>query len=167
MMDSGYGDTITDEQISWFRWNAEGIKKVNNNEYVEGMVFMHKPLPEYRTAYARYYYGYSDVEAIGDVYVTFSLSGSIQNGFFDAIKTCGVKDVVCGHQHGNNFTIKYQDVRLTFALKTTETMSYYADDSVYLNGATYFTLSNNQTKVDNLMVDRNKFHLKNSYNINN
>ena len=165
MIDSGYEEKITDEQIEWFKWNAEGIKVANGGEYTEGMCFMHKPLPEYSTAFRNYIYGYDDTEAIGDVYVSFSLYGSGQNGFFDEAKSCNVKDIVCGHQHGNNFTLKYQDVRLTFAVKTDELVSYYDDGTVNLNGATVFKIHNNQTDIENIYVDRDKFHINGSHNV--
>ncbi len=165
MLDSGYEDEITDQQIAWFVWNAEGIKKANNNEYSEGMCFMHKPIPEYATAYRHYYYDMPDVEVINDVHVHFSLYGSMQNGFFEQAKIRNVKDVVCGHQHGNNFTIKYEGVRLTFALKTGETMSYYNDGVINLTGATYFVLNNSGTTVKNWYMEPDQFHIQGSDNI--
>lgn len=40
-------------------------------------------------------------------------------GLFDLIKEHGsTKNVVCGHDHGNDFSLMYQGVRLTYALKT-------------------------------------------------
>ncbi len=159
MIDSGYEEKITDQQIEWLKWNAEGIKKANNNATSEGMCFMHKPLPEYAQAYNDYLSG--DVEAIGEVFVSYSLAGSLQNGFFEAAKEWGVKDIVCGHQHGNNFTLLYQDVRLTFALKTGELGGYYYDGQTNLNGATYFVLGE-QTQVKNIFVSPTQFHIKDS-----
>ena len=158
MLDSGYEDKITDQQISWFKWNAEGIKNANYGEYSEGMCFMHKPIPEFKTAYYSYING--SAEALTDVYVTYSLNGSTQNGFFTEAKAYNVLDFVCGHQHGNNFTIKYNDVRFTFALKTGELGGYYHDDEIYLNGATSFKLSSKSVEITNTYVDRNAYHLK-------
>ena len=54
MLDSGYEAKITNEQIAWFEWNANGIKNANNGEYSDGICFMHKPLPEYADAYYEY-----------------------------------------------------------------------------------------------------------------
>lgn len=164
MLDSGYEDKITDQQIEWFNWNAEGIKSANNGEYSQGMVFFHKPLPEYTTAYRHYMWDMSDAEAIGEVYQNWSMSGSMQNGFFDAAKSKNVVDIVCGHQHGNNWTIKYQDVRLTFALKTGELGGYYSDETTYLNGATAFCLSEDSTQIQNIFVDEKQFHINGSHN---
>ncbi len=161
MLDSGYEQKISNEQIAWLKWNANGIKIANGGVAPEGMCFLHKPLPEFRTAYVHYLYDYGDVTQISeDVQVFYSLNGSEQNGAFDALKTCNVKDIVCGHQHGNNFTLSYQDVRLTFALKTGELGGFVQNEDVYLNGATFFTISNLQTSVANLRVNPNQFKIK-------
>ncbi|MBQ8451920.1 MAG: metallophosphoesterase [Clostridia bacterium] len=148
MLNSGYDEKISDSQIQWFKWNAEGIKNFNNGEYSSGMCFLHKPLPEYATAYRKYLNGESDVQVIGDVYVNDSLFGSLQNGFFQTTKTCSVKDIICGHQHGNNFTLAYQGVRLTFALKTGKLGGFYQDETICLNGATVLKL-NETTLIEN------------------
>ena len=165
MLDSGYEDKITDMQISWMSWVADGIKQHNNNEYSQGMCFFHKPIPEYYYAYRDYYNGSQDVQAIGDVHVHFSLYGSEQNGFFEMAKSKNIKDIVCGHQHGNNFTIKYQDVRLTFALKTGELCSYYDDGITNLNGATKFTIKNDTVNIENIYVKSDQFHISDRFNI--
>ena len=165
MLNSGYQDIISDEQISWMSWNADGIKQANNNNYSQGMCFFHKPIPEFKSAYYEYYYQQNDTTAIGDVHVHFSLYGTKQNGFFEMAKSKNITDIVCGHQHGNNFTIKYQDIRLTFALKTGELCSYYDDGTVNLNGATSFVLSGETTIVNNTYVKSNQFHINDKFNV--
>lgn len=162
MMDLGYGDSITDMQKEWLEWNAEGIRKYNSNKYSEGMCFMHKPIPEYAKAYEKY------IETgegnVGEVYCHFSLYGSKQNGFFETLKDNGVLDIVCGHQHGNSFTLFYDDVRLTFALKTGEMCSYVDDGNVYLNGASIFILGQ-EVKIERAFVEKDKFHISDKNNI--
>ncbi len=165
MLDLGYGDEITDMQKEWFKWNAEGIRAANGGEYTEGMCFFHKPLPEYAYAYRQYVSGSPTVRALGDVYVYYSLYGSLQNGFFDEAKDRNVKDFVCGHQHGNSFTLLYDDVRLTFALKTGELGGYCDDGETYLSGATYFVLDGGETTVKTIYVDKDKFHINGSENV--
>ena len=160
-MAAGYNDIITDEQIAWFKWNAEGIKDAYG-ELKDAMCFMHKPLPEFRLAYGDYLNG--NIDATGDVVISFSLSGTKQNGFFDVAKEYNVKDIICGHQHGNIFTLNYEDVRLTFALKTGELCSYFEDEDYYLNGATYFVLNDDIT-INNYFVDKEKYHISDEYNV--
>jgi len=152
MLDAGYESEITDSQISWVKWNAEGIRAANGGEFAAGMCFMHKPIPEYREAYVAYLYDEPSVEVIGDVYVTYSLAGTMQNGFFEAARSIGVTDIVCGHQHGNQFTLRYQGVRLTFAMKTGPKGGYYADEDITLDGATCFRLQGDSVTIQNVFA---------------
>lgn len=165
MMDSGYHEMINDNQIEWFKWNAEGIRANNGGEYTEGALFLHKPLPEYAEAYRKYRNGDPTVEKINDMTVSYSLFGSLQNGFFDIAKDMGVKDVVCGHQHGNNFTLKYEGVRLTFATKTGQLVGYYDDGVTNLNGATFLTIIDEETKISNYYVPSGKYHITDDGNV--
>lgn len=157
MLDAGVLDTITYQQKEWVLWNANKIKESNDGTFSEGMVFMHKPIPEYYDAYRAYLKG--EIEAIGDIYVTYSLNGTRQNGFFDLCKEINVKDIIVGHQHGNLFTLPYEGVRLTFSLKTTELGGYYEDDKIYLVGATYLLL-NKDVEYKNYFVDKKKYGFK-------
>lgn len=157
MLDSGYEDAITEGQKDWVLWNAEGIKAACGY-YPESLAFMHKPLPEYSLAYYDYRGG-GETRAIGGVYVHYSLYGSAQNGFFDLAKSINVKDIVCGHQHGNNFTLLYRGVRLTFALKTDELGGFYEDENVYLNGATVLRIGQ-ETAIESVFVDRYAYRIK-------
>ncbi len=153
-LDSGYEDQISDEQIAWVKWNADGIKAANGGIAPEGMCFFHKPIPEYRAAYSAYRSGDPAVEAIGEVYVTYSLSGSGQNGFFEAAKSVGITDIVCGHQHGNLFTLQYEGVRLTFALKTGLLGGTYSDASIVLDGATCFAFDEKETEISHFFANQ-------------
>mgnify|MGYP003571332821 CR=1 FL=1 len=158
-LESGYLPSITDKQKEWFSWTSEGIKSANGGEVPRGICFFHKPLPEYRDAYMGYLQGSAEASALGEVYVTYSLSGSLQNGFFDIAKRSGVTDIVCGHQHGNNFTIKYQGVNLTFAMKTGELGGFYADEDVNLNGATVLRIGENGITTEHISVGKGAFHI--------
>lgn len=167
MLDSGYEDKISDEQIAWVKWNADGIKEANGGQYSNSMCFLHKPIPQYAEAY--YKINTSEVVIVGETpQVHYSLYGSLENGFFEMAKDIGVKDIVCGHQHGNRFTLQYQDVRLTFALKTGELVGYYDDGIINLNGATSFVLSGvEEVEIQNTYVGSEQFHFKNSDNVYN
>lgn len=157
LLDGGSEDTLTDRQTEWLIWNADGIKAANGGEYADGMCFMHKPLPEYREAYRAYLRG--EAEAEGDVHVHYSLSGVAQTGFFEAATSRGVTDYVCGHQHGNNFSIRYRGARLTFAVKTGELGGAYREEGFALNGATYFVIEDGKTTVHHRYLDANAFRI--------
>ena len=124
-LDSGEKDMISDEQIEWLKWNADGIRASRGGEYAESICFFHKPIPEYADAYRLYRL----------------VIGSIE-GYFG-----GVTDIVCGHQHGNNFTLKYEGVRLTFALKTGKLGGYYSGDDITLDGATCIEFDGDKTHI--------------------
>lgn len=162
-MDAGYRDEISKAQKDWFLENALALEGEFGS--AEGALFLHKPLDEYADAYYAYRRGDGAVGAIGDVYVTCSLSGVESGDFFDLIKAHGVTDVVCGHQHTNAFTLSYEGVRLTFGLKTGETSFYYDDGQINLNGGTVLVFSPEGTDVSLLTVDRDKYHIKGSQNI--
>lgn len=165
MIDLGYEEKISDQQIEWVKWNADGIKEANGGEYSQAMCFMHKPIPQYAEAYFKR--NTDEVEIVGeDPIVSYSLYGSEENGFFDMAKNIGVTDIVCGHQHGNRFTLKYEGVRLTFATKTGELGGYYDDGVVNLNGATSFVLSGeSDVEIKNTYVGSKQFHFSNAGNI--
>lgn len=158
MMDAGVNDEITLMQEKWFKWNMEGIYN-HCGYYPETFVFMHKPLPEYRLAYLNY----DDLEN-DDVYVYYSLSGLDDTGFFNVCKNYNVKNIICGHQHGNCFSLPYQGINLIFALKTGELGGYVEIGDMYLNGATYFVL-NDETRVKNIFVPKEKFHINDKHNV--
>lgn len=59
------------------------------------------------------------------------------NGFFDLIKEKGsTKNVLCGHDHVNDYSILYQGVRLTYTLKV-GAGCYWEPE---LNGGTVLTV---------------------------
>lgn len=157
MMDLGYSKTFTDGQKEWFKWNAEGIKSSNNNEYSEGIVFTHKDFREHYWAYRNYLDHPETAE--GNVYSHGGYAFTDVGGFVDIAKDHGVKDFVCGHQHNNNFTINYEGARYTFTVKTSETVFYYEGEDVYLNGATEILINKNQTSFLHHYVERGKYHL--------
>ena len=147
MMDYGWRDEITDEQVEWFKWNADGIKAHNNNEYSKGMVFMHKPIHEFFSAII--YEGEDQSDA-----------DNYSEPIFAEAKTHGVTDFVCGHFHELNFSLKFQDIRMTMATKTGELVGFYEDNDEYINGGTSFALTGDDVIVTHNYVNRNDYRIK-------
>lgn len=143
MMDYGYNDEITEGQLEWFKWAADGIKNSNNNNYTDGFIFMHKPIDEFRYAYAHY-----DNE---DIEIT---------PIFSAAKERNVNNFVCGHYHYWNFTNTFRDVTFTMATKTGEIFGFYEDEDEYINGATSFTITNDDIIINHNYVNRGDFRIK-------
>ena len=157
MMDNGYNDKITNMQQKWFSWNMEGLFD-EVGYYPEVLCFMHKPLPQHFYAYL------NKSNSDDNTHVYYSFSGVDDNGFFDLCKIYNVKHIVCGHQHGNSFTLFYDDINMTFALKTGELGGYVEIDDLYLNGATYFIVSES-IEVKNIFVPKKQFHIDDKYNV--
>lgn len=92
--------------------------------------------------------GYTD--SIGVQYEEVS-SYCGEDGIFDLIKDGGIiKRVVCGHDHVNNWIIRYEDIDLIYSLKTGPGC-YWRQN---LSGGTTLTFGNNKTvKVRHEYVD--------------
>lgn len=157
MMALAYEPRLTEQQIKWFRWNAEGIKVANGGVYSRGIIFTHKDLREHWLAY-NYYLNHPEA-AEGNVY-NFDGWARVDNGDFTKIaKNCGVFDFVCAHEHAKNFTINYDGARYTFAVKSSETVYYHEDENIYLNGATEILIGTDSTRFEHHYVERGKYHL--------
>ncbi len=126
IMDSHHSQA-NEKQVEWFRWAADGINKISDNNAEISLMF-HIPLPEYQYAYDAAWDSEKkcwreDYNAFGEcnekICCERNADGEpLQRGFFDAIKKSGsAKYVFCGHEHLNNFSIEYEGVRLTYCLK--------------------------------------------------
>ena len=133
MVDAGVNDEFTEGQMDYFRWLSKGIHSPS------AMAFMHKPIQEFSKAFRNYLEG--EENNVGDVYRYYSLSGMWGDEFFEFAKDANIEHIIAGHQHGNCFSLEYDDVWLTASLKTGEYGGTIDDDGVYLNGATAFHLS--------------------------
>ncbi len=126
MMDT-HGSHLNEKQIRWYKWAAEGIRSITGEE-TESTVFFHIPCAQYQYAY--------DAAWNSDLHTWregFDASGEcnekiccprdaddnpVENGFFAAVKEVGTtKNIFCGHEHLNNFSILYEDIRMTYTLK--------------------------------------------------
>ena len=67
--------------------------------------------------------------------------GCKDKAFFDLIKELeSTKNIICGHDHDNNYSLLYDGVRLTYAVKTGNAGYYPSDDLI---GFTSLTISDN------------------------
>ena len=153
--DSGY-DHFWPEQLKWYEWAVNGIKELAGKT-VQSTVFMHIPVVEYKDAWDMIYD--SENDKIKDEYKDTAYGvnhegvccAAENNGFFDLCKKLGsTKDMVCGHDHNNNYSAVYQGIRLTFALKT-GSGCYWEEE---LNGGTVIKInSDGQTNISHMYVD--------------
>ena len=125
MMDSGHSQA-NEAQRAWFTKNADEINASNGNT-AEITVMFHIPLPEYQYAYdaARMIFERKwkpEYKASGELHENICCEKAdgvpVQRGFFALMKKAGtVKYVFCGHEHLIDFSILYQGIRLTYAMK--------------------------------------------------
>ena len=150
----GY-DHVWPNQIEWYKWAVNGAAKLAGED-VQTSVFMHIPVVEYGDAWNAAWD--EETQSFVGEYADTSFGVKHEpvgcapenNGFFSVIKSLGsTKDVVCGHEHVSNYSIVYEGVRLTYALKT-GVGSYWEAE---LNGGTKMTVNKNGTNISHLFVD--------------
>lgn len=160
---------LTDEQIEWYKWAANGVQAYGNDAPVSSAVFLHIPIFAYNTAFAEAVksdtrfsvYNYNEFAAdTADIDLAVSHNDGYESAFgyrrewsgtppyddgvFDVIKAYGTDLMLAGHDHINNFVIDYQGVTLAYGLKT-GSGCYYDED---LCGGTILTVaSDGKTQV--------------------
>ena len=138
-----------------FPWYKEQIDELKAQGVKEASLIMHIPIYAYRTAIKAALKEDIDPKAVsfhngeqGDcwnpgyedsfgVFYEGICSYPVDNGFFDLIRDAGLtKTVIAGHDHVNTFGVRYQGVRLMYALKT-GAGSYHNPE---INGGTILTI---------------------------
>ncbi len=137
----GY-DHLWENQISWYKWAVRGTENLAG-EPVESTVFMHIPVYEYSTAWALYGDNATqkikpELSEVAQGYRREDVCCSpVNNGFFKVCQDLGsTKNIICGHDHVNDFQAYYEGIRLNYALKTGYGSYWEAD----LNGASIITI---------------------------
>lgn len=133
-------DNIHQNQIDWYEKtiseldgsNRENIRKLpveKQTEYdlskpLKSSMFFHIPIREYRNAWNEFAYNdYKDTENVkfqfgkagesGDVV----FCGAAEDEVFETAQRLGSTDsIFCGHDHYNNFSIKYKGIQLTYGM---------------------------------------------------
>ncbi len=154
--DGGGYDFIYHDQISWYKWQVEGVSKEQYGEYnpqeakvVPSMCFFHIPLMEYADASEAVKNGIIDsVNIVGENNEGIA-SAKLNSGLFDVMKSLkSTSHVFVGHDHVNNLSVDWQGIKLSYGLKTGKT-SYYRDE---MQGGTLVTIktgeANKPAKVE-------------------
>lgn len=146
MMDS-QEKHLNARQIEWYKWAARGISEYAGKE-VESSVIFHIPCAEYQYAFDAAWDNENGCwrdgfEASGErnekICCTRDANDDpVNNGFFAAVKQAGTtKNIICGHDHMNDFSIVYEGVRLTYTLKVGMGSGFQTG----FNGCTMFKIS--------------------------
>lgn len=132
---SGY-DTIHDDQVSWYEENLNKFK-VNNNNFTS-FVYLHIPFTEYKEAWNLYRENSSEVEYCfgwaNERNEKISCPKEKSSLFDKIVELKNTKGVFCGHNHLNDFSIKYKGVTLTYN-STMDNKAYVKADNE-IRGAT-------------------------------
>lgn len=114
---TGY-DHLWDNQIEYYKWAVKGIA-AETGKVVESTVFMHIPVPQYRTAWDLALAGNKSVQKDWGSRGEAECPPPVDNGFFDTVKALGsTKTMVVGHDHVNDYSVVYEGIRLAYGLKT-------------------------------------------------
>ena len=147
MMDSHDSEVLNNQQ-DWYSWVVNGLDEVAGYS-VDSTVMLHIPLFEYSEAWD--YWVASDYDeniGSGERNETVCCSDT-SNGFFALIKALGsTKNIVCGHDHINDYSILYEGVRLTYAVKSGYT-SYYNEDIL---GGTVLHISTTELNIEQYII---------------
>ena len=134
LMDS-HGDGLHENQYAWYAWAAEGANAPST-------VILHIPLSQYETAYDLAWNGQGWNEGFG---AFGSRKEAIcpergSEGFFELVKAIGLtKNILCGHDHINDFSVLYEGVRLSYGLRLGVYGAHHPDNM----GATLLSVDDN------------------------
>lgn len=132
MMDT-HTDGLWENQIGWYRWAAAGVEAPST-------VIMHIPIIQYQYAYDAAWDGdgwRDGFDAFGDAKEAICPEPGEDTGFFAAVKEVGLTtNILCGHDHTNDFSILYEGVRLSYGMR----LGVYGSHSVDNMGATLVTV---------------------------
>ncbi len=154
--DSGETETVWaklyPEQMTWY---AQQIHALQSRGCSNSIMILHIPIYAYRQAFSAAFRQDLDLrrfprdtscnaecwnegfENSFGVRYEGECSHPIDDSVFPVIKALGsTKVIVCGHDHANNWCVDYQDVRLTYGLKTGRG-AYFSDG---LNGGTVLSI---------------------------
>ena len=139
-------DVIKPSQIDWYTSQVESMKRTYGK--CPSFVLLHIPLTQYADAFAAVEKGEAQF-LWGGKWDSICCAG-YDSGLFGAIKASGCTTTVfCGHDHNNNFGVKWQGITLSY-IEPSGYGAYgmgklNAPESEWLQGYTRLTLSDNGT----------------------
>ena len=144
----GY-DYIHEDQINWYEGMVNYSREnFGNGKVVPSLGFFHIPLEEYKTAYALYEEGSSEV-----IYKYGKNNEGVSNakhnsGLFDKIVSLdSTKAIFVGHDHINNSQIEYKGVDLVYGIHSTDRI-YGREDM--MGGLTITIHDDNSYSIDRI-----------------
>ena len=123
----GYG-YVKPDQVDWYARMVDYASSLAGGRTVPSILFLHIPFPEWIEAWQAELRGDEDAELISGS-LRESISAPVVNtGLFDRILEKGATDAVCaGHDHKNDFVIRYKGVYFVYGIHSAA-LSYHLDD---------------------------------------
>jgi 3',5'-cyclic AMP phosphodiesterase CpdA len=144
---NGY-DCIHQDQIDWYTSEITSLKAANGGS-LNSLMFFHIPLPEFSEAW-------DNREAEGVDWLTGEKNENVacsklDIGFFDVIKNLdSTRGIFVGHDHVNNYVIKYEGITLGYGLKSG--YGSYSRDNMH--GGTVIDLTDEGFTVQHVYVEK-------------
>lgn len=108
----GY-DHFHDNQVEWYEKTIKQIAKEENgdeNKVVPSLAFFHVPMQEFKT-------GYDEGERISGLRLEKECPPAVDDQMFETmVKLGSTKGCFAGHDHMNNYSVEYKDIRLTYGI---------------------------------------------------
>ncbi len=110
-------DNIHEDQIEWYKQQITELKKENEN--VKSFVFCHIPSVEFKDGWEEIknndFNDTENVKYLGGYKGEGVCCPSTDDNFIETVCELGsTKAVLCGHDHVNNYAVKYKDVILSY-----------------------------------------------------
>ncbi len=140
--------SFTPSQVSWYEWIVKGLEA---SGYDKSMMFFHVPFPEYSDAYNEWENSGFDNNMGAGSKNEDVCSSTYNPGMFNKIlEMKNTTHTFVGHDHVNDYSIKYKDVILTYGLKSSRQF-YYQEDMI---GGTLITIkSDSNVSIENKFVE--------------
>lgn len=149
---TGY-DYIHDDQSEWFVSKIDDLHDIYNKK-PENMLFFHMPLKEYETAWQLSQKDGNEAEILfGRCNEKISASANDSLIFQRAVGTGCTRALFCGHDHTNDFGVKFMNIDLIYS-KSIDFVAYPGIDQLTeQRGATLITIQ----KDSNYQVEQIRF----------
>lgn len=143
----GY-DYIYPSQIEWY---ADNVNKISQEagKIVPSIAFFHIPLPEFATAFDMATEGNKDAELLYGVKKEGVCCPLENTHLFDKmVELKSTTNICVGHDHVNDYVVKYKGITMSYGLKTGD-FSYYDEER---NGGTVISIDDDGVTLENINV---------------
>ena len=110
-------DYVKPSQIEWYRKEIAALKDQYGYD-LKSIVYLHIPVPEYRNLFTQNEDGsFTPNEGVELLYgeMREPMGGSwFNSGLFATMKEIGGEAMFCGHDHCNDFCVKYEGIYLAY-----------------------------------------------------